>query len=122
MAPVLPNGILTLMHPNPGHLSSGLGGLDDLVPNASPDDIARALVQRCESALKLMQERMPQVYGEHGKPGGSGWVLRRCEAHVYTTQGPRSFGRDEAVLLFGMYRFLVHSPQGQDSGCRRRYG
>ena len=105
MAPILNNGIITLFRqPNPGHLSSGMSQLEHLPRNATPEQIAKALVQRCESALKVMQAAMPEIYSGKGETGDQ-WVMRRCEAHVWTSRvsGRKAFGRDEAVLLFGMF-------------------
>ena len=115
MAPVLPSALIsTFTRPFPGHLSSGLGTLD---ASSSPADIAQALVDRCEAALRTMQENMPK-----GAGGSGAWLIRRCEAHVWSEggrRGMRGLGRDEAVLLFGMSLFastiiVVHS----SCGCR----
>lgn len=109
MAPILNNGIITLFRqPNPGHLSSGMGQLDHLPRNATPEQIANALVQRCESALKVMQAAMPEAYSGKGETGDR-WVMRRCEAHVWTSRvsGRKAFGRDEAVLQFGTFMIWI---------------
>ena len=94
MAPILPNAVISAFtRPHPGHLASGIGGLD---ATSSPEEIVRALVQQCETAVRAIQETMLA-----SDMPEEAWVMRRCEALVWLQDRRRTFGRDEGVLLFG---------------------